>query len=280
MHVPTTWYRATASVEDSRGRSFPISAWGWGDAERQARKVAEERLGRMSERVRRGEPFPDSYEYATRPIREEILETIDAESGRDAAAIITRNRYGARVLNTDGMLFLDVDLPRERVASRLLQFFRPRTASVAERTLEKLRNTLDEYRRATFRIYRTAAGFRAIAVDKQFDPTGEDTRKLMEATGTDPYYMRLCVAQQSFRARLTPKPWRCGCRVPPGRYPRTVDEADAFADWKRDYESRIGAYATCEYVDTVGRGRPTRSIGNLLSIHDRATQCDARLPLA
>src|SRR5699024_8216356 len=54
----------------------------------------------------RGEYYPDR----RRP--EELLEEIFSPEGALIAAI-TRNRYGAAVLNTDAMLIADVDLPTE-----------------------------------------------------------------------------------------------------------------------------------------------------------------------
>ncbi len=39
-------------------------------------------------------------------IREEILRTVDEKS------IITRNRYGAQVLNAESLMFLDIDKPK------------------------------------------------------------------------------------------------------------------------------------------------------------------------
>ncbi len=48
--------------------------------------------------------------YPSRHLPEELLEDVHSEDGTLIAAI-TRNRYGAAVLNTDALLICDVDLP-------------------------------------------------------------------------------------------------------------------------------------------------------------------------
>jgi hypothetical protein len=183
------------------------------------------------------------------------------------------------VLNAAGLLFLDIDVEPATGVQRLLGAFGG--ASRAEAVLTGLRGALQEYGRAAFRVYRTASGFRAAAVDREFDPTGDDVQRLMQATGTDPAFARLCLAQRSFRARLTPKPWRCRRPLPPGRYPRADDEQrQRFAAWLREYESASARYATCRYVETIGSGSPRSALRGLLELHDRLTRCDDALPLA
>ncbi len=93
--------------------------------------------------------------------------------------------------------------------------------------------------------------------------------------------MRLCVAQRSFRARLTPKPWRCDCSLPAAAHPR-VDAAvhQGFADWVGAYEAAYTGYATCRYIETVGSGRPRGRSEDLIRLHDRMTRCNDPLPLA
>jgi hypothetical protein len=144
-----------------------------------------------------------------------------------------------------------------------------------------LRNALRNYGRATFRLYRTASGFRVIAIDREFDPSAREVQDLMRATGTDPAYARLCLAQRSFRARLTPKPWRCKSPVPPGQHPRlAVGLQEQFAAWLVDYERAAAHYATCRYLETVGNGSPQGEARKLVEFHDRATRCNEPLMLA
>ncbi len=279
MNIPRAWSKASADGRFPDGRTLPVSVWGWGHDEPSARKGAADRLQRVLDRIRRGEPFPDQYGYGRRPPREEILRTIEGATPDAPAAIVTRNRYGAQVLNAARLLFLDVDVQPPSIANRVLRLFGG--VSPEQAALQKLRDALRQYGRATFRIYRTAAGLRAMAIDREFDPAARDVAELMQATGTDPAFTRLCLAQRSFRARLTPKPWRCGSRLPPGQHPRSASEAQRrFAAWLTDYEKASMRYATCRYLETVGGGSAKGSATRLLELHDTLTRCNEALPLA
>jgi hypothetical protein len=272
MDIPRAWVRVSGDGRSPDGRTVPVSVWGWGDDEPRARTGAADRLQRILDRIRRGEPIPHRYGYGSRPLREEILQTFDD-------ALVTRNAYGAEVLNTARLLFLDIDLRPPTVGQRLRRMFGG--ASADDAALTTLRQTLQQYARATFRIYRTASGYRVMAIDRDFDPAAGETQELMRATATDPAFSQLCLAQRSFRARLTPKPWRCRSSPPPGEHPRTDGELRRrFASWLREYEHASARYATCHYLETIGTGRPTRDASRLQDLHDRTTRCRESLPLA
>ena len=59
------------------------------------------------------------------------------------------------------------------------------------------------------RVYKTCAGYRGLVTHATFDPTADATLDLMRQFRCDPQYVTLCKRQESFRARLTPKGWRC-----------------------------------------------------------------------
>lgn len=285
MNIPPVWIKHSGNGRTIDGRTISVSAWGWGQDERTAADVAAQRLKRLLERLSRGDPFPAKYGYGeVRPLREEILQTI-AGKGGEPAAMVTRNSYGAQVLNTTNLLFLDIDYqpPQPGIWQRLLQLVgKGHSADHSEEgVLARLRAALSQHSGATFRLYRTAAGFRALAVDQLFDPTGLEAQALMLATSTDPAYARLCRAQRSFRARLTPKPWRCGILNPPGQYPRQTGEQQAlFTAWLRQYERTTSAYASCRYLETVGRGQANGTTAELLALHDDITRAQQQLSLA
>lgn len=279
MHIPRVWVKASASGKRPDGRTVPVSTWGWGDDQAAAARGAADRLQRVLERLRKGEDFPGRYGYGIRPLREEILRTIEGDQAGEPAGVVTRNSYGAEVLNTAAMLFLDIDLPEPGLADRLGKLFG--RAFPDQESLAQLRRTLAELSVATFRIYRTASGFRVMAVDRNFNPAGLDVQELMRKTGTDAAFSQLCLAQRSFRARLTPKPWRAGLRPPPGEFPREDDDARRrFAEWLSKYDSAAGRYATCRYLETVGTGQAAGAAKTLQQLHDHATRCEMPLPLA
>jgi hypothetical protein len=104
----------------------------------------------------------------------------------------------------------------------------------------------------------------------------------MKATGTDPWFVRLCLAQKSFRARLSPKPWRIGLKPPPGQYPRDDAEAERrFAEWLAGYAAASAGCATCRYLETVGKGGMVGSDNqDLIELHDRLARASEAVPLA
>lgn len=281
MNIPRAWTKTTTEATRPDGERVQVAVWGWGDDEASARHTAGERLRRLLERIARGEPMPDRYGYGSRPLREEILRYVLGESGReeDPAAILTRNSYGAEVVNAARVLFLDIDVPSPALPRWLRGLFGG--TSPEDAALAKLRGALQTYGRATFRVYRTASGFRVMAIDRDFDPASREVQELMQATGTDPSFSQLCLAQRSFRARLTPKPWRCGLPAPPGEFPRTdSDLRERFALWLANYQKVTARRATCRYLETIGSGTARGDARIVQELHDTATRADAALPLA
>ena len=79
------------------------------DAQRDARRRLDALIAAGGPAQREGS---EHEYYPSRRLPEELLEEIRSEDGTLIAAI-TRNRYGAAVLNTDVLLISDVDLPPE-----------------------------------------------------------------------------------------------------------------------------------------------------------------------
>src|SRR5690349_327098 len=109
MIVPTYW--AEASARDRKGnRQVTVRRFGWSDVSQEdAQAMADARARDALQRalageqlVRREPKVPYNGAQGV-PIREEILE-------RYGSAVVTRNAYGARCLNTPDVLFADVDL--------------------------------------------------------------------------------------------------------------------------------------------------------------------------
>ncbi len=279
MMIPAAWTKAKGACRTRDDRQLEVSVWGYGRDDAEARREAASRLKRLLERVRRGDRFPDAYGYGSRALREEILETYGGTSEGDALAVLTRNRYGAVVLNTAQMLFLDVDFKAPTLIERFRGWLQSK-GNPEQVALEQLRTALTWQGGITFRLYRTAAGFRAIAIDQGFEPDGDRSRRLFDETGTDPAFARLCRVQKSFRARLTPKPWRCGCDNPPGQYPRSEPTRAAFNGWLEQYEDLSCAFASARYLETVGTRRARPDFQELIDLHDARARALDTLPLA
>ncbi|MGH2485254.1 MAG: hypothetical protein ACRDHE_04485, partial [Ktedonobacterales bacterium] len=155
------------------------------------------------------------YAYGEHPLREEIVQTIQPD-----AAVITRNLYGALVLNTSRTMFIDIDFAPASLGARtggLLHWLRGKRAAAPpdEPRLQQVRQWAAGRPDLGLRAYRTFAGLRCVVTSQVFDPTAPQTLELLQTIGSDPLYVRLCQAQGCFRARLTPKPWRCRTSVPP-----------------------------------------------------------------
>jgi hypothetical protein len=281
MHIPRYW-SLSRQTPTSNGR-LNLQTWGWSDAnELDAAQVAERRLQRLMARARTPSDLLRSWQYydgqGERPLREEI---VNAAPGGLAAteAIVTRNRYGVEIINAARLLFIDVDLP----PTKRRGFFdwlrgRPAAEADAER-LARLQRDLAGLD-GLFHVYRTAAGFRVLAADRSYDPTAAQTQALLQRVGADPLFARLCAAQASFRARLGPKPWRCGMTSLNVQFPHAAAEQARVAHWLAEYRRRADAYATSRWVGQIGSSTPLADLEPLIKFHDQATRARTDLPLA
>jgi len=251
MNVPRFWARSTADVRNKDGRSLELAAWGWSSNDRsEAEAKARERLARLRSRVEHGLELSHGYAYAERPLREEIVEELRAPRG-EVVGVVTRNGYGSLVLNADRAMFhrgcpeQRRPLPRASFASRVGAWFVGARHRPEAETPAHLKTVLAGVSGSSFRIYRTAAGFRVLATDPVFKPGSAEAETLMTQLDADPAFVRLCRAQESFRARLTPKPWRCGCERPAVRFPREhAHDEERFSEWLQRYDKACDAKAT------------------------------------
>src|SRR6185312_12702105 len=102
-----------------------------------------------------------------------------------------------------------------------------------------------------------------------FDPKAPATSALLKEVGCDPLYIRLCQAQASFRARLTPKPWRLGMRPPTVRWPFGDSwTEDRFTEWQRGYEQKSRGTSVCKLVEHVGSQAIDPAVAPVLALHD------------
>jgi hypothetical protein len=209
----------------------------------------------------------------------------DEEAVRDALCqgawdgLLTRNHYGCLVLNAAHALFIDVDVlaPDQSAAPDLNGGWDSKWGSVFDDLRAVLAGEADE----SFRVYRTAAGFRVLATANEYDPTSPQSAELMQAAGADAEFVELCKIQNSFRARLSPKPWRCGLKRPPNLFPRhTEGEQRRYAEWLSSYERASVNRATCQYLGGIGPDRIHPRIAPVVELHDRQTKAHEALKLA
>ena len=213
-----------------------------------------------------------AYGYSDRPLREEIVREInDRDGGR--LAVITRNSYGSLVLNTSRAMFIDIDFqPRGLLDSikSLLGLLTgkkvPSAEALALRTVEE-RAAEDPAR--GLRVYRTRGGLRCLVTDLPHDPATAQSEAILRSFGCDPHYLRLCTAQECFRARLTPKPWRCRLAKPPGRYPwDDPEEESRCRQWEQRYQAAIAGCAACRMITSFGNPHIHPDIQPVVALHD------------
>jgi len=149
-----------------------------------------------------------------------------------SAAWIVNCKYGSEVLVSTGgsaLPMIDIDAP-----------FYDQPLAEIEKQLLKTELMLQ------LRVYETAHGLRLLVESQTLSPAGGVFRHLAESLCCDPSYLHLCQQQNSYRARLTPKPGaEAGARV--CRYLGTVSSIqtglidEALADLVRLHDERTGA---------------------------------------
>jgi hypothetical protein len=280
MKLVRFWSRAHL---DTQGREDPDGAaiaFGWSDVSpAHARAHAIDRATRIAAVLRTyadGESIDDlrrTFEYAytdgERPIREPIVERIEHRGVLEA--VITRNAYGAYVLNTASVMFVDIDdPPPPRAPGFFARLVGQKPASRAN-AYEQIRARFEAQPELGARLYRTHSGHRALVTSATFEPTAAATLELLHALGSDPLYTRLCTVQGCFRARLTAKPWRLGMGGPQTHYFPWDDDPGRkarFDAWDRNYETRRHPRAVCRLLGTVGETRTHPAAQRIVDLHD------------
>lgn len=194
-------------------------------------------------------------------------------------AIITRNRYDCLVLNTDRLLIVDVDLgmptpTKWRDCSPNCQ-----VALNQQQALVALGTIVEQFPDLGFRVYRTRNGLRYLCTTREFDPSDRNTYRLMQSLYADPLYAQLCRYQSTFRARLSPKPWRMDVID----WEWAVDRTSG--SWQ-DLEiglwlPKFSPYSVCRLIEVVGDPTILPQFEAIVRVHDGHCRIDqARTVLA
>jgi len=289
MQIPRYWAKGRFAGVDGSGSPRNFTAWGWSSvSEQEAEKRGRERAKSGFLRVMSGEAG-DGYGYLDTPLREEVVQAV--KSGDEEVGLITRNRYGALVLNTARTMFVDIDRPapanRGFIDGLKMAFSREHREVREMETHNLVVDRVVSWSRSNpqygFRLYQTKAGYRLLFTNQLFDPESETVHRVFKELGTDRLYERLTTTQKCFRARLTPKPWRIGTERPDDRYPYTTAEAgNRFKRWLSNYEDLREKYQVCTLIEKFGAGPDAHpEIRAVMEAHDRATCVgDERIALA
>jgi hypothetical protein len=278
MNFPRYW---------ARGRSGDFSAWRWSHLSYEdALAAANAAAAQLRARFEENRPA-QRYGYADRPLREPVLHEMRDTAG-NLSAVVTRNSYGCDVLNAASAMFVDIDLegPQEANGPGILGSLfssKPQAPPAAPLASAFARAQAWAYSQPgwNWRVYRTRNGLRLLATHAVFDSKDPYCHAVYDAVGADPLYRRLCDAQQCFRARLTPKPWRCDVNAPPYRWPFLEAAAEqAFLEWQAKYRAATNGHATCQLLPDIGTGFVTQELHAIIALHDNVSRASSGLPLA
>jgi hypothetical protein len=264
------YWRDVEVEVDERLFGIPrVTVWGASNnSAAEAKQHARSRAGRFKELVTGGFGRLREYEYWNGFIREEVLEEVCAGDGR-VLAVLTRNSYGATVLNTETVLFGDIDVPEAGWLARLLEKFGKQKKD-KDYYLAKIDNYQKTNPQYTFRVYETYAGLRFVITNQVFEADSSRVKTLFTALGVDPLYMNLCKHQTCFRARLTPKPWRIGVDRPGSRFPReSRHDSSEFESWLRTYHMASAKVSVVKLHATFGTDSTHPDVKRVITVHDR-----------
>ncbi len=271
MNIPPYWVTSTREIAGMRFRLHGSSRSGMGEAH--ARMALREDLFR---RLYEEESLPPQ------ACREQLADLLRQERGEDYEVelfeptlerlseqrIVTRNRYGAEVLNSTELCFVDVDDFPPGLWERLVSLFSGRSCRAEDLLLAELQRLHREQPDLSARLYRTAGGWRIMLAAEGLTLQSPRMEQLCQRLKADPLYVALCLKQQCWRARLTPKPGRLHAHL--GRYPRrsaSDTPAAGEEEWLARYAEASAGRAVCRLVECFGA--PIRHA--LVNWHDERT---------
>ena len=133
------------------------------------------------------------------------------------------------------------------------------------------------------RVYRTPAGLRLLAMHRTFNPREDAVAEFFKAMGTDPIYAQMCIRQNCFRARVSPKPWRIGIpnhMKPVGVWPVDPDRLPERHHWIDAYERKAKSFASCRFLKSVGCTVVHPAAADVQRLHDELCQANRDLEIA
>jgi hypothetical protein len=194
-------------------------------------------------------------------LSEQVLEIYGTSTS--IAGVKTLNGYNAQILNCERMLIVDVDLKEDGTDKCVV--------ALSEEMALAVLTAISRGTKYQWRVYRTAGGLRYIEVSRPCIPYSQQVQRLMLLLYADPLYALLCRKQETFRARLTPKPWRS-------------DIVDRHRDYLAEYFDQSGDFinpnypdnhdeAVCELITWIGaKTIASAEFKQLVEVHDSLTK--------
>lgn len=241
MKIYQYWHREDFEYHDHNNQLCKLVSYGGSNRSLDdAKTEALKKIESYREQLNSGEnPFQ---EYSVE-IREEIIKKIDENN------IVTRNHYGALVLNSAETIILDIDRAKTTVVEKLM-FWKRKNLKVE--LMEHIENACQKFSKYGFRIYETRNGYRVIVTDFKAKPSDQLVQKMFEEFYCDKLYHALCNKQECYRARLTPKPEYLRCKRVKIKFPRTPEQNSKVDRWIEYYNRRAHNKAVCRFVKSIG----------------------------
>jgi hypothetical protein len=165
MKLARYWTRGQGEAIDPDGQRVCVVARGWSDESMDAaRDRAREIAQRVAQRIISHPGQKNQYQYGDRPLPEPVIREFGP------SAVVTRNVYGALILNTDKLMFIDVD--RE-------------DAKLSKEVMDTVRSVADRHDLSA-RVYKTRGGYRVLIGNASFQAGSSETETLLNEFGADP----------------------------------------------------------------------------------------------
>lgn len=273
MKFAKYWQQVIVPAKQSHFGIDKVSIWGASnDSDDAALREAQKRAIACKTFFSEGFSKLEEYEYSVGFIREEVIDEINGLMG--TTAVITRNSYGASVLNSDQVLIGDIDYPVPGIFGRVLSMFglslfrrKPKDKTYY---LDLIKSYQEKNLSLKIKVYETFAGLRFIICNKLFKADSEEVQNIFKDLEVDPLYRMLCEKQTCFRARLTPKPWRIGLERPATRFPRKQQEDIlAFETWLKNYESAGVSKQSAREIASFGTASIHPDVKTVVEFHDK-----------
>ncbi len=265
MRIPPFWVKERREIS---GRIFRLHGLSF-DSQEDARRRLEEKVvlwqdmlaappgvdllmvSELRQELRRLDECNHPYSAA---ILEPIEQQLDEEN------IITRNRYGCLVLNSERVCFADVD----RFSRGLWASLFGSREKDEQKLIKAIETLCGKFPSLSARLYRTAHGWRVMLKEPALTLLSEREAYLFKALHADPLYVKLCATQRCWRARLSPKPFHRGLK----RFPSMLYSQQKAAEWVAAYEQATAGLGVCRLVETFG---PVLD-DPVVALHDAATR--------
>lgn len=258
MRIFKYWVKVSKELLVDHEKQVFVALGGSNISKTEAAKDGEKKLQNVQQLIDCNLDNDEDYEA---DIVEEIVYTLDNDN------VVTRNRYGALVLNCKNIMFLDID----EYSKTLYDYLFNSSMSKKELMLNRIQRLAKKkkYEGLGFRAYETARGFRVMVLNAHFWARSSTSKKMMKDFRTDRFYRWMCEKQNCYRARLTPKPVRVKQKSIRVRYPeRSEAEERNMQQWLEEYNAKSRDFATCK-LRFVWGDQPSNRV---VEYHDEMTR--------